>query len=94
MFSALVFALPLVALVASASAKPASDAFNWMGNLSPYHKAPVPADVKEDLPTDCAVEQVMLVCVQLLFLLHCIRRSNYSDISGKITYSHLTRYWL
>ena len=33
-----------------------------LGNLSPYHKAPVPHGIKEDLPVDCKVEQVMLVC--------------------------------
>lgn len=32
-----------------------------LGNLSPYHKAPVPIGIQEDLPGDCKVEQVMLV---------------------------------
>ena len=32
-----------------------------LGNLSPYHKAPIPHGIKEDLPADCKVEQVMLV---------------------------------
>lgn len=32
-----------------------------LGNLSPYHKAPVPHGVKEHLPNDCTVDQVMLV---------------------------------
>lgn len=34
---------------------------NTLGNLSPYHKAPVPPGVSETLPKDCVVNQVMLV---------------------------------
>ncbi|KAL1739919.1 histidine phosphatase superfamily, partial [Schizophyllum fasciatum] len=31
------------------------------GNLSPYHKAPVPDGLNETLPGDCSVDQVMLM---------------------------------
>ena len=34
---------------------------NNLGNLAPYHKAPVPEGVNETLPEDCTVDQVMLV---------------------------------
>lgn len=32
-----------------------------LGNLSPYFKAPVPNGIKETLPGDCNVDQVMTV---------------------------------
>lgn len=36
---------------------------NTLGNLSPYHKAPVPAGIREDLPEDCVVDRVVYVRV-------------------------------
>ncbi|CAL1716254.1 unnamed protein product [Somion occarium] len=32
-----------------------------LGNLSPYHKAPLQSGLKADLPADCKVEQVVLM---------------------------------
>lgn len=37
------------------------DLYQSLGNLSPYHKAPVPYGIQEDLPADCTIDQVMLV---------------------------------
>lgn len=39
----------------------AESKYNKLGNLSPYHKGPVPHGVSETLPNDCVVDQVMLV---------------------------------
>ncbi|KAG7451310.1 phosphoglycerate mutase-like protein [Guyanagaster necrorhizus] len=39
----------------------AAEKYNWLGNLSPYHKAPVPCGVSKMLPEDCTVVQVMLM---------------------------------
>lgn len=46
----------------SSSEDTAFDLAVHLGNLSPYGKVPVPRGFKEDLPGDCVVEQVMLVC--------------------------------
>lgn len=49
----------------------ADSVYNHLGNLSPYHAASVPQGVSADLPSDCTVEQVMLVrgiCVPSLAL--------------------------
>lgn len=43
------------------------DLENHLGNLAPYHKAPVPIVIKEDLPGDCKIEQVILVRYLYLF---------------------------
>ena len=55
----------LVALVALArAAAPEARSFDYtthLGNLSPYFKPPVPSGIKETLPEDCTVDQVMLV---------------------------------
>ncbi|RDX57456.1 phosphoglycerate mutase-like protein [Lentinus brumalis] len=54
----------LAALVALARTAPESHSFDYathLGNLSPYFKAPVPSGVKETLPDDCTVDQVMLM---------------------------------
>ncbi|KAI0711979.1 hypothetical protein C8T65DRAFT_739431, partial [Cerioporus squamosus] len=51
------------ALVALARAAPEPRSFDYathLGNLSPYFKAPVPSGIKETLPDDCTVDQVML----------------------------------
>ena len=57
------------ALVALArAAAPEARSFDYtthLGNLSPYFKPPVPHGVKETLPEDCTVDQVMLVRLQL-----------------------------
>ncbi|KAI0073451.1 phosphoglycerate mutase-like protein [Panus rudis PR-1116 ss-1] len=37
------------------------DVANRLGNLSPYFKAPVPKGIKTDLPSDCSVDQVVLM---------------------------------
>ncbi|KAI0768162.1 phosphoglycerate mutase-like protein [Trametes elegans] len=56
-----------LALAAEAKASPevekraAFDVATRLGNLSPYRKGPVPHGVKETLPGDCKVEQVMLM---------------------------------
>jgi hypothetical protein len=39
----------------------ATSVYDRLGNLAPYHKAPVPSEIVEDLPADCTVDQVMLV---------------------------------
>jgi hypothetical protein len=39
--------------------------FHSLGNLSPYHKAPVPRDIQED----CTIDQVMLVRFLLCVLI-------------------------
>ncbi|EJD45339.1 phosphoglycerate mutase-like protein [Auricularia subglabra TFB-10046 SS5] len=44
--------------VAAASVVPDSVA-HALGNLSPYHKAPVPSGIREDLPEDCVVDRVL-----------------------------------
>ncbi|KAL0948620.1 hypothetical protein HGRIS_010429 [Hohenbuehelia grisea] len=55
-------AFSVVAASASAAAvSDSADVFNRLGNLSPYHKGPVPVGVRERLPADCTVEQVMLM---------------------------------
>ena len=56
----------LVALVSAGvtRASPERRSFDYaahLGNLSPYQKAPVPSGIREALPDDCRVEQVMLV---------------------------------
>lgn len=48
--------------VASVAAKDAVSIYSRLGNLSPYAKGPVPEGVKETLPADCKVDQVMFVC--------------------------------
>ena len=64
--------LLILAVVGAAAGQPrsndaqVSEKWNRLGNLSPYHKAPVPTGVKEVLPDDCKVDQVMLVRLQLL----------------------------
>lgn len=35
--------------------------YQSLGNLSPYHKGPIPHGIEEVLPGDCTVDQVMLV---------------------------------
>ncbi|KAF9041054.1 phosphoglycerate mutase-like protein [Hymenopellis radicata] len=66
----MLFLTSLLALSAAVAAKgkhhphggsTADDKYNWLGNLSPYHKAPVPRGVSETLPSDCTVDQVMLM---------------------------------
>ncbi|KAL4266695.1 Histidine phosphatase superfamily protein [Pleurotus pulmonarius] len=58
--------LLILAVVGAAAGQPrssdaqVSEKWNRLGNLSPYHKAPVPTGVKEVLPADCKVDQVML----------------------------------
>ena len=37
---------------------------NNLGNLSPYHDAPIVRGVSADLPNDCTVDQVILVSSQ------------------------------
>ncbi|KAJ6520933.1 phosphoglycerate mutase-like protein [Mycena vulgaris] len=54
-------ALTLLPLVASVLGGSASTTLSHLGNLAPYAKAPVPHGVSEALPTDCAVQQVMLM---------------------------------
>ena len=58
------------ALVALArAAAPEARSFDYtthLGNLSPYFKPPVPSGIKETLPEDCTVDQVMLVRLQLI----------------------------
>ncbi|TBU32593.1 phosphoglycerate mutase-like protein, partial [Dichomitus squalens] len=57
----------LVALVSASSSRaspPERGAFDYaahLGNLSPYQKAPVPGGIREALPDDCEVEQIMLM---------------------------------
>ena len=59
----------LGALVANAHAHASPERRTWttfdykahLGNLSPYQKGPVPSGIRETLPEDCKVEQVMLV---------------------------------
>ena len=60
------FSAGLVALVSAGvtRASPERRSFDYaahLGNLSPYQKAPVPSGIREALPDDCRVEQVMLV---------------------------------
>ncbi|KAK0446262.1 histidine phosphatase superfamily [Armillaria borealis] len=57
LFRTLQFLLNVTGFVAVVSA----EKYNWLGNLSPYHKAPVPRGVSETLPEDCTVVQVMLM---------------------------------
>lgn len=45
--------------------------YNRLGNLSPYHKAPVPSGVQQDLPVDCTVDQVMLVSHNFYLIVDC-----------------------
>ncbi|KAF4571614.1 acid phosphatase pho5 [Pleurotus pulmonarius] len=58
--------LLILAVVGAAAGQPrssdaqVSEKWNRLGNLSPYHKALVPTGVKEVLPADCKVDQVML----------------------------------
>ena len=40
------------------------DFVNNLGNLSPYHDAPMVRGVSADLPDDCIVDQVILVSPQ------------------------------
>lgn len=49
----------LLSFVYSVSA--ADSLYDSLGNLSPYHKAPVADGLSEELPADCIVDQVMLV---------------------------------
>lgn len=49
--------------VAAASAGSSASLFDSLGNLSPYHKAPVPFGIEENLPADCKVDQVVLVSI-------------------------------
>ena len=59
-----------VALALARAAAPEARSFDYtthLGNLSPYFKPPVPHGVKETLPEDCKVEQVMLVRCASLF---------------------------
>ncbi|RPD61200.1 phosphoglycerate mutase-like protein [Lentinus tigrinus ALCF2SS1-7] len=52
----------LVALARAAPSEPRSfDYTTHLGNLSPYFKPPVPSGIKEALPDDCKVDQVMLM---------------------------------
>lgn len=51
------------------------DLFHSLGNLSPYHKAPVPHGIQEHLPADCTIDQIMLVCFLLCGLITtCVDR--------------------
>ena len=57
-------ALVAFASVSTTAARPPGRHFNYaahLGNLSPYLKAPVPHGIRETLPEDCTVDQVMLV---------------------------------
>jgi len=60
-------------LVSAAAVESRSDGgfelFYSLGNLSPYHKAPVPHGIQEDLPADCTIDQVMLVRFLLCILI-------------------------
>ncbi|KAI0784218.1 phosphoglycerate mutase-like protein [Abortiporus biennis] len=56
----LVLTLPLVGY-AFPTEKEGFNLVGHLGNLSPYQKAPVPNGIKEELPGDCKVEQVMLM---------------------------------
>ena len=59
----------LGALAANAHAHASPERRTWttfdykahLGNLSPYQKGPVPSGIRETLPEDCKVDQVMLV---------------------------------
>ncbi|EIN04060.1 phosphoglycerate mutase-like protein [Punctularia strigosozonata HHB-11173 SS5] len=45
----------------SSSSSETTSVYDRLGNLAPYHQAPVPSGVHEDLPSDCTVDQVMLM---------------------------------
>ena len=56
----------LIAASATLAAEQATQAKKWvleehLGNLSPWHKGPVPEGIREDLPADCVVDQIMMV---------------------------------
>lgn len=84
------------ALVAHARANASLDrrgGFDYqahLGNLSPYRKAPVPSGIREALPEDCTVDQVMLVsCLfnlsyppKCLFLFSASFSSTLCDLVG------------
>ncbi|KAI0649365.1 phosphoglycerate mutase-like protein [Trametes meyenii] len=61
------FLVAAVALTSAARATPdvqgraLADVATRLGNLAPYQKGPVPHGIKETLPEDCEVEQVMLM---------------------------------
>ena len=63
--------LPFVALASCASVshklarRSSFDPSEHLGNLSPYFAAPVPFGMSTELPADCTVDQVMLVCLPL-----------------------------
>ncbi|TFK49614.1 phosphoglycerate mutase-like protein [Heliocybe sulcata] len=60
LFWSLLSLLPLlVAAVPTSSAE--EKIWDSLGNLSPYHPAPIPVGVSADLPADCTVDQVMLM---------------------------------
>lgn len=50
--------LPLLVAAAPASTKEEA-IWDRLGNLSPYHPAPVPSGMNVELPGDCKVEQIM-----------------------------------
>jgi hypothetical protein len=41
----------------------ARDILNHLGSISPYHRAHHASGINSELPSDCAVDQVMLVSV-------------------------------
>jgi hypothetical protein len=62
---------PLTSALTTQSAAESKDPIKWthLGNLSPYHAAPVVQGVKADLPEDCTVNQLMLVNFHYYFKL-------------------------
>lgn len=41
----------------------ARDILSHLGSISPYHRAHHASEINSELPSDCAVDQVMLVSV-------------------------------
>ncbi|KAJ8519066.1 hypothetical protein ONZ45_g3959 [Pleurotus djamor] len=57
----LLVALGAVNVVCQATSKNEATKVNNLGNLSPYHQAPVPPGLTPSLPSDCQIQQVMLM---------------------------------